>query len=364
MVSMRIHRRITALALTLLLGACGRSAPEATAPAAPAAAPAAKAPAIVIGPRVVSTVPAATLNLVLMGAADNLVGVSKYDKIYLPPDKQDLPVVGDYQDLNYEQLVKLKPNVLVMQQDETRIEPRLKRFVADQHIELINMHFENVADIWKSVAALGKAVDRERDAARAIEKAQRDLAEVTAKYQHAPHPKVLYLVSPKLMLISGGHTFIDEMITAAGAVNVGAKAGNGFIETSRETIVKLAPEVLMIGALDETEEIVNDPRLTTWADLPVPAARSKRIFLVTDGNSLMASVDIGKNVRSLAELIHRGETPDASAADPAGGSPESKMIPPATLSRVPAAPRSDAPPAEPGADRRDVPPSADRGGNP
>ncbi len=257
--------------------------------------------------RIVSTVPAATLNLVLIGAADRLVGVTKYDGPYLPGEKKDLPVVGDYQTMNYEQLVKLKPTVLVIQTAESRIPPRLKELVKEQGIELLNMKFDHVADIWTSVRLLGKAAGKEAEAEGAIKKGQGELEELRMKYKDAAHPKVLYLVSPKLMLMCGGGTFIDEMIIAAGGENVGAKAGEGFIETSRETLVKLAPEVLLIGAREETGPVRDDPRLEKWMELPVPAARNKRVYLVTDDGSQMASVNIGKNVRAVAELIHRGE---------------------------------------------------------
>ena len=85
-----------------------------------AAGAAVPAPASTPAPRIVSTVPAATLNLVLIGAADRLVGVSKYDLLYLPQNKRDLPVVGDYETMNYEQLVKLHPSALVIQTAESR----------------------------------------------------------------------------------------------------------------------------------------------------------------------------------------------------------------------------------------------------
>src|SRR4051812_9436259 len=120
---MRIPTRLIFLPLALLLAACGSGTPT-----VPATSPAASQAA---GPRIVSTVPAATLNLVLIGAADRLVGVSKYDVLYLPPDKQNLPVVGDYNTLNYEQLVKLHPTTLIIQMAETRIEPKLRQVAAD-----------------------------------------------------------------------------------------------------------------------------------------------------------------------------------------------------------------------------------------
>ena len=63
-------------------------------PGAPATGPATTASAtMTAGPRIVSVVPAATLNLVLIGAADRLVGVTKYDQDILPEAQKNLAVV-------------------------------------------------------------------------------------------------------------------------------------------------------------------------------------------------------------------------------------------------------------------------------
>jgi ABC-type Fe3+-hydroxamate transport system substrate-binding protein len=114
-------------------------------------------------------------------------------------------------------------------------------------------------------------------------------------------------MNPSSNLACGSRTFVGEMITLAGGDDVAV--GDSFVELSRETMVKLAPDVLLIGDPGAPPEIDHDPRLATWVTLPVPAARNQRVFLVTDGNSQMPSVDIGKQVQTLAELIHRNATP-------------------------------------------------------
>jgi iron complex transport system substrate-binding protein len=318
---MWIVKAFMSVLLACALLSCGR---EPAAPAtAPAAATSAQVPSdpfpIPLVPRIVSTVPAATLNLVLIGAADQLVGVTKYDTLFLPETRQHLPIVGDYETMDYEQLVALKPTALVIQMAEVRISPRLRELAASHHIELVNLRFDHIDDIWQSVRTLGRIAGREQAALAAIDRAKEDLRELAIVYSGGTRPKSLYLVSPNLMLVAGGKTFIDEMITLAGGENIGAKAGEGFLEVGREAIVKLEPDVLLVGAADEIGMQADDPRMQPWLTLPVPAARNHRVFLVTDGNALMASVDIGKNVRMLADMIHRGESLPANSVS--GGPP-------------------------------------------
>jgi iron complex transport system substrate-binding protein len=294
--------------LTLLLAACGKSGNAGTATAtAPATVPTV--------PRIVSTVPAATLNLVLIGGEESLVGVSRYDQLFLPESERNLPVVGDYEQINYEELVKLRPTVMILQQEESRQSPRLRQFVTDHHIQLLNMKFDHVADIWSSVQLLGQACGRQAEAERAIAQARRELDDLAVDYKNVPRPRVLYIMDPASNLACGNHTFVEEMITLAGGEN--APVGDGFMTLSRETMVKLAPDVLLIGAPDAMPEMPDDPRLAPWRTLPVPATRNRRVFLVTDGNSQMPSVNIGKNVRALAELIHRPAPPATSGGEAA-----------------------------------------------
>lgn len=278
----------------MLLAACGRS--ETTASTAPGGG----------GPRIVCTVPAATLNLVRIGAVDSLVGVSKFDTIFLPEAKQNLPVVGDYGSLNYERLVELKPSVVVIQTAEPRIPARLKDLAAQQHFEIINVKLENTSDLWDMVQTLGKISGHASDAETAVAGAKQELANIAEQYKDQKHPRVVYVISDSLMIV-GGETILNEMLMMAGGTNAGAEVGNGFPTISMETLVKLNPDVLLIGKPDEPPQRkgMSDPRLDNWMRLDVPAVRNKHVYLVTDGDIHMASVQLPRHVRMLAELIHK-----------------------------------------------------------
>ncbi len=262
------------------------------------------------GPRIVSTVPAATFNLMLIGsAADRLVGVSRYDKGYLPQNLQNLPVVGDYETLDMELLLKLKPTSLIIQMAESRIPQTLRDRAAAAHFELVNVRFDTIEGIWKNARTLGRIANCPEQAESAIARAQFRLKEITDTYAITgrPKPKVLYIIARQGLEVAGGESILNEMIQLAGGENLGATVGVGFPSVSREAIAKLAPEVLLVGAPSETDQVQNDPRIDLWMQLPIPAAANKRIFLVVGPNSQMASLNIAESVQELATLIHKGE---------------------------------------------------------
>ena len=289
------------LTAAAMLAGCGESTAAPTTHPSTAAAQTSQYPQ-----RIVSLVPAATLNLVLMGSSDRLVGGTRYDRLYLPEPQSNLPVVGDYESTNYEALASLKPTAVIVQKDEARIEARLRDLAARSNFEIVNIRLDKIDDIWTTARALGRAAGTPEAAESAIRDTQATLKEVAQEVTaDKKKPRVLYVATPRSMMIAGGETIMGEMVALAGGINAGAEIGKNFPIVSREAVVNLAPEVILLGAPDEPEQLINDPRLEMWSALQVPAARNGRIYLVTGGNSQMASLEIGKHVRALARLIHR-----------------------------------------------------------
>jgi vitamin B12 transport system substrate-binding protein len=256
----------------------------------------------------VSTVPAATLNLVLIGGADRLVGVTKYDFLYLPEAQQKLPVVGDYETMNYELLVGLHPTAVVVQTNVAHLSPRMEELAKSHHFELVNIKLDHLSDLWETVHVLGKVAGKEEAADGAVARAQAELAAIEKENAGKKRVRVVYALSENPVMVVGGKTFVDEMLTAAGAENVGAGVADGYPIIGIEALAKLSPDVLLVSAAGQPEQVgAGDPRLEKWLRLPVPAAKNHRVYLVTEGNSLMASVEVPAHVRHLAEVIHAGE---------------------------------------------------------
>src|SRR5262245_60562798 len=73
----------------------------------------------VSGPTVVSLVPACTDLMIGIGASDHLAGVSNFDD-NTRPELTGLPKVGDYRSIDWEQLSRLRPNLMVVQFSEDK----------------------------------------------------------------------------------------------------------------------------------------------------------------------------------------------------------------------------------------------------
>ena len=305
-------RILLTLTTALLLSACAKSepTPEPSTTTAPTTIPS--------GPRIVSTVPAATYNLTLIHATDTLVGISKYDQPFLPDDKQNLPIVGDYLSMNYETLIALHPTAIIVQYAPARIPDRLKDLSTQYHFDIVNIKLDTTKDIWGTVETLGTISGHAADATKAIADARDQLHLLDIALKNRPHPKVVYIVERSPIAIAGAGSFLDEMVTLAGGNNVGQSISGLYPAISKETLVTQAPDVLLISAPSQTPQTPDDSRLDEWKKLPIPAAWNNHIFLVTDGNAMVASVNLPNQVQDLAKLIQQA-TPTTTTSP--GGPP-------------------------------------------
>ncbi|NNM89072.1 MAG: ABC transporter substrate-binding protein [Phycisphaerae bacterium] len=265
-------------------------------------------PAGVVQPvRIACSVPAATQILLQLGAAGDLVGVSSFDRTLLPPPLQALPVIGNYLHLDYETLLNVQPTVLVVQMAPARLPLSLTHFVRRNRIALVNVRLNTLQQLYASAKRLGSVTGSTARAARMIADAQARLAAIHRRYALRPHPRVVFLISTQPLMAVGKSTFLDQLIGVAGGNNVGEKLGSGYPALTRETLVDLKPQILLIGLPGEPAATgPADPRLAPWLALPVPAAQNHQVYLVTGGRSQMATLQVYKTAALVGRLIHGG----------------------------------------------------------
>ena len=257
--------------------------------------------------RIACTVPAATQILVQLGAARDLVGVSSFDRPLLPPPLQSLPIVGNYLHLDYETLLNLQPTVLVVQMAPTRLPLSLTHFARRNRIALVNVRLNTLHQLYASARLLGSVTGMTARAARMIADAQARLADIHRRYALGSHPRVVFLISTQPLMAVGKKTFLDQLIRVAGGNNVGEKLGSGYPALTRETLVDLKPQILLIGLPGEPAATGSaDPRIAPWLALPVPAAQNHQVYLVTGGRSQMPTLQLYKTAALFGRLIHGG----------------------------------------------------------
>lgn len=267
--------------------------------------------------RIVSLVPAATETLVAIGATDRLAARTDYD---VQPELAHLPSVGGGLDPSLEFLVQLDPDLVVAwagadgaRATETRMD--------DLGVDTYGAAPQTLADFRRLAANLGRLLGLEPKADSLVAVVARQLAQARAVWAGKAPVTAMYVVSRAPAITTGGGTFLDSVMAAAGAVNVFADAGGGWPRISLEEVVSRDPRYLLVpvsgddaarairgrappGA-EPDEAAALAARLaeeTGWAEAPAVAAG--RIVAVDAGLFGRPGPRMGEAALRLARLLH------------------------------------------------------------
>lgn len=196
--------------------------------------------------RVVSLSPVGTEMLFDLGQGDNIIAVTEFCDY--PAAAAQKPKIGGYAEINFEALVAMRTDLLVLQDIHKRFAPQLDRL----QIPYVILSQDSVDDIFASITRLGKIFGAEKAAARRIAAIRADLAKIAAKTSGAGRPKVMLCVSRELsesrissFYIAGSDNFYNELIRLAGGENVAARSHAAYPHISLEGLLKLDPDVII-----------------------------------------------------------------------------------------------------------------------
>jgi iron complex transport system substrate-binding protein len=223
--------------------------------------------------RVVSLAPSLTESLFAIGAGSQVAGVTDYCNY--PAEARRLPRVGGMINPNIEILTLLKPDLIVMSMEGNVREDYRRMTSMGWSVFVSNPR--TLDGIHRSLLSLGALTGREAKAGELVTSMKAREAAVRAAAPRTP-VRALLIVSVQPLMVAGGSTFMDELITAAGGYNLAARAAGAYPSYSRETVIANNPDVIFI-----TSDLVPDVA-TLLAQFPewkqVSAVRHKRVFRV------------------------------------------------------------------------------------
>ncbi len=254
-----------------------------------------------VRPRVVSFSPALTETLFDLGLGRHVVGVTRY--CILPPG-ESAPALGDAFDVNAEAILSVDPDVLLVQTSDLRRFEGVRQI--DPEVRIEQFQIETLADIKAAIERIGRILGREDLARQGVQRFEAKLDAVSRPLAGLARPRVLFVTGTDRPAVAGPGTFIHELIGLAGGVNVGTEipGKTRWRETHVEAILAAAPEVLICQArrADEVESV--KAYWLGWENLP--AARDKRVHVVTDRHWSIPSIRVADLAPKLAEMIHPG----------------------------------------------------------
>lgn len=286
------------------------------------------------GPRLVTLAPALTQMIVDLGLEDQIVGVAEYEAA-VPPG---LPVVGNFAAVNTELLLSTKPTHVLTMAGPSGPPARLQELAAQGLFELHTFPFPlSLKDIGNVLfdedpapgtpgvgPSLGEALGKPGSAMALKLRLLKQLASIRSVTASRDKPTVLLVIGTGPVMASGPGTVHDELLGFAGALNAAGDAAVTAPEFGREALVAMSPQVILFLQPDAPPIKDDDPRLASFAGLPIPAIENGRVYVINDPLVLLPSSSIGRICAEMAKAIHpdiAGEI-DRSLAEEDGGDHE------------------------------------------
>ncbi len=283
----------------LLLSAfnCGKAA----APQQPATAK--------TGKTVASLVPAATDLIIGMGAADHLVAVSTYDRIR--PDVQNLPKVGDYQTVDWEELHALHPDIMVIDIARDRRPAGFEERADELHTKLDDITIDRLEQVFGAIDKLGRDLELPDQARMAKDQLRGRLDAIHARTTGSSPVRTLLVVSDDGRSVVGPDTYLDDLLRLAGGINV-VTSPNPYPQIDREMLLKLNPDVI-IQLLPQASPQERQEAAGGWQQTPqLSAVAAGRVYTIDNWYALLP----GWHVADLAEQFEQCLYPTKPSSSP------------------------------------------------
>jgi iron complex transport system substrate-binding protein len=258
--------------------------------------------------RIVSLIPATTEMLFDMGAGGRVVGVGSYDRF--PPGIERLPRLGGLLDPNIEQLIALRPDLVIVYDTQVELRRQLER----AGIPMWGYSIKGLADVTATVRTLGGRIGMGPQAEASAARIDARLRAVQARVAGRPRPRTLLLFgresgSLRGINASGGYGFLHDLLELAGGTDVLADVKQASVAMSTEMVLARAPEAIIelhYGEPWPAARLTAERRV--WSGLPsLPAVRTGRIALLAGDEFVVPGPRIGLAAERLAAFLH----PDA-----------------------------------------------------
>jgi iron complex transport system substrate-binding protein len=320
------HKRFlpVVLILGLLLGACAAPAAAPTATVAPTPVPPTAAPTVepTLGPitltdslgravtlaapaqRIISLAASNTEIVFALGAGGQLVGRDEFSDY--PPEALNVQSIGSlYPKVNPEVILALKPDLVlaggITNPDDVKALAGLGLIVYTTH------NATGLDDIYSDILGVGQLTGRSADAEKIVADMKARVQTVRAKTAAlADRPKVFYEIDatdPAKPYTAGPGSFIDQLLTLAGAANVGNVSTQPYFQISLEELVAQDPAIIVLGSFTyggQTPELVKTR--AGWDK--ITAVKNGAMYTFDDNLVSRPGPRIVVGLETLAKLIH------------------------------------------------------------
>jgi ABC-type Fe3+-hydroxamate transport system substrate-binding protein len=243
--------------------------------------------------RIVSLNPVTTEAMFAMGVDARLIGRTKWDAS--PPEVRSVPDLGDGLQPNVEAVLAARPDLVVLYAAEANRTAAAAFRRAG--VQTLSMRTDRIADLARVLRALGIAVGDTAAAQVVADSVRRSLDAVGARAPRQRPISVFWYAWPSPIITIGAGSYLDELISLAGARNVFGDLAQPSPQVTLESVAERNPDLILAGPV-AAGRLRADAR---WR--AVRAVREGRVFVFDTSLVGRPGVRLGEGARSLRALI-------------------------------------------------------------
>jgi iron complex transport system substrate-binding protein len=236
-----------------------------------------------------------------------------------PAEVAAKPKIGGYFDPNYEAILALRPDLVVMLEEHEQGLPGFQKL----HLETRVVCHKNIRGIIDSIRSIGRICGRGPEARRMAKDIEDRLQACEIRGSGLPHPRVLFSVDRTPMpghlvdvYIAGHDGYFDEMIRLAGGENAFREEGVRYPVVSAEGILAMNPEVIIDLVVGPFQQQRSDEALAAdWNELAeIDAVKQHRVHVLRADYACVPGPRFVQVVEDIARILH----PEADQAEQTG----------------------------------------------
>lgn len=234
-----------------------------------------------------------------LGQGHRVCGVEQFSDY--PPAARVLPKIGSYISPDVERILALRPDLCLAIKDGN------PRHVVDRleglGIPVYAVDPRNLQGVIDTVIEIGWLLNVGHQAESLAAELSQRLQQINFLVKHVQYrPRVFFQIGTSPIVAVGSHTFLDELISTAGGLNL--TAGKvPYPRFSQEQVLALRPEIIVITSMTRGEVFERvKAAWSRWETLP--AAQDQKIFLVDSDIVDRPSPRIFDGLEVLFHLFH------------------------------------------------------------
>lgn len=272
---------------------------------------------------IVALSPSAAEILFAVGAGEQVAAVSDFTDY--PPEAAEKPIVGgfDGKTLSMEKILSYKPDLVYMSDvmHNYMIE-QLNSYGIKYYLSTAN----SIAGVEKEILDIGEITGHTEQAKKVVLQMEEKIQSLNYPHRNADYqngnvdyqnenlnyqtgsenypaggaPKLYYEVWNVPYMSVGAQSFINDVISAAGAQNIFSDVNDAYPIVSEESIISRQPEIIIIPASSGVS-VADIKQRAGWQT--IPAVQNNKIYIIDDNIYTRPGPRIADVVQELANIV-------------------------------------------------------------